>query len=279
LNFHGQSATLKGVEKRETVEPFLHIAWRAARAAGNLIDRNFQKLRHDDIQAKGKNDFVTRVDREAEAIINRIVLNEFPGHRILAEEGGYSGNPGDHLWVIDPLDGTTNFIQGIPHFAVSIALLEKGRPVLGLIYNPLSRECFHAISGRGAFLNKAPIVVSRTAKVNSALGATGFPFKAPQHVPAYTDAFRNLLTRCKDMRRCGSAALDLAYTACGRYDFFWEAHLLPWDFMAGKLIIEEAGGRTGDFLGKELTVQTSSLMAANQILYPKLLKIIRAYFK
>jgi myo-inositol-1(or 4)-monophosphatase len=160
-----------------------------------------------------------------------------------------------------------------------MALMAHGKVVLGLIYNPLSEERFHAIKGQGAFLNNRPISVSRKKTLRSAFVATGFPFKAPQFLETYTNTFRSLLSRCQDMRRCGSAALDLAYTACGRYDFFWEAYLQPWDFMAGKLLIEEAGGLSSDFAGKELTVQTNSVLAANKILYPVLLKLIRKYFK
>jgi len=261
------------------LENLLKIALQAVQEAGDLIRANFQNLRAADVQSKGKNDFVTRVDKEAESILSRVLVNEFPEHQILGEEGGYTSRKSKHLWVIDPLDGTTNFIQGIPHFAISLALMVHGKVVFGLIYDPLSEERFHAIKGKGAFLNNRRIVVSGKNSLRSAFGATGFPFKAPQFLDAYSNTFRTLLARCQDMRRCGSAALDLAYTACGRYDFFWEAHLLPWDFMAGKLIVEEAGGRTSDFLGTELKVQTSSVIAANASLYPKILKVIGDFFK
>lgn len=258
---------------------YLGIALRAAERAGEVIRHGFRNLAAADVEVKGQNDFVTRVDREAEATISEIILKEFPDHRILAEESGYSAATGDYLWVIDPLDGTTNFIHGLPHFAVSLALLENGKAICGLIYDPLSQDRFHALQGQGAFLNDRPITVSRTAKLGSSLGATGFPFKAPDQAAAYAKAFQSLLSTCKDMRRCGSAALDLAYTACGRYDFFWEAHLQPWDFMAGKLLISEAGGKTSNFLGRELPVLTSSVLAANKTLYPVLLKEIGNYFK
>jgi myo-inositol-1(or 4)-monophosphatase len=260
-------------------DQYLQAAAQAARKAGEVIRRGFRNLSAGDVEVKGTNDFVTRVDREAEAAISETILKAFPGHRILAEESGYSAVGGDFLWVIDPLDGTTNFIHGLPHFAVSLALLQGSQVILGLIYDPLSKERFHALQGRGAFLNDRPIAVSRTARLGSSLGATGFPFKAPDQEAAYAKAFRNLLSSCKDMRRCGSAALDLAYTACGRYDFFWEAHLLPWDFMAGKLLISEAGGLSGDFAGNELAVRTGSVLAANKTLYPVLLKEIGKYFK
>lgn len=260
-------------------ERYLQTAMQAARAAGDRICRGFQNLAAVDVEAKGKNDFVTRVDREAEAAIKEIILKEFPGHRILAEESGYSAAASDYLWVVDPLDGTTNFIHGLPHFAVSLALLENGRAIFGLIYDPLTHDHFHAGLGQGAFLNDRPIAVSPTAKLDSALGATGFPFKAPEQAAAYAEAFKKLLSSCKDMRRCGSAALDLANTACGRYDFFWEAHLLPWDFMAGKLLVSEAGGLSSDFAGNELAVHAGSVLAANKMLYPALLKMIGDYFK
>ena len=261
------------------MDQLLKVALQAAHAAGDLIGRNFQNLQNTDIQRKGKNDFVTRIDKEAESIIGNVITSHFPDHQILGEEGGLSLQKSEFLWVIDPLDGTTNFIQGIPHFAVSMALLRNSTVIFGLIYNPLSQECFYAALGQGAFLNNARIVVSRTGKMSSALGSTGFPFKAPQFLEQYSNVFKIMLSQCQDLRRCGSAALDLVYTACGRYDFFWETHLLPWDFMAGKLIVEEAGGKTSDFLGRELLVQTSSVIAANKTLYPKILKIISPYFK
>jgi myo-inositol-1(or 4)-monophosphatase len=261
------------------LDQVLKVALLAARKAGVVICRDFQHLAGADIQAKGKNDFVTRVDREAEAIVKNTITRNFPGHRILAEETGYSAQASEFLWVIDPLDGTTNFIQGIPHFSVSMALLKDGKVIFGLIYDPLLKERFHAGANRGAFLNDARIGVSPTAKMSSAVGATGFPFKAPQFLEAYVGTFKAMMSQCQDMRRCGSAALDLAYTACGRYDFFWESHLLPWDFMAGKLIVEEAGGKTGNFLGQELQVQTSSVVAATPKLYPVLQKMIGGYFK
>ncbi len=257
---------------------YLRTGMEAALAAGRLIRCNFHQLKMGDIRAKGKNDFVTRVDIEAEAAIRKIVAKNFPEHRILAEETGYSVQSGEYLWVIDPLDGTTNFIHGIPHFAVSLALLEKGRAIFGLIYDPLSHDRFHAALGQGAFLNDRPIAVSATTGLGSALGATGFPFKAPGQAAAYARAFASLLSKCKDMRRCGSAALDMAYTACGRYDFFWEAHLLPWDFMAGKLLLSEAGGRASDFAGRELPIGESSVLAANKALYPRLLEEIGDHF-
>jgi myo-inositol-1(or 4)-monophosphatase len=258
---------------------FLRTGLLAARQAGSVIRRGFRHLEAGDIEAKGKNDFVTRVDREAETAIKKVIAKNLPQHGILAEETGHSASAGDYLWVVDPLDGTTNFIHGLPHFSVSLALLRRGKVIFGLIYEPLSGDRFHAFAGRGAFLNDKPIRTSRTKRLGDALGATGFPFKAPAMRSAYARAFRDMMGMCKDMRRCGSAALDLAYVACGRYDFFWEAHLLPWDFMAGKLLIAEAGGRSSDFAGEELAVRPSTVLAASEALYPALLAQIGKYFK
>jgi myo-inositol-1(or 4)-monophosphatase len=261
------------------LEQLLKIALQAAHAAGDVICCSFQKLAATDVQVKGKNDFVTRVDLKAETVIKKVISENFPQHQILAEETGYSAEASEYLWVIDPLDGTTNFIHDIPHFAVSLALLKNNQVVFGLIHNPLSGDDFHAVSSRGAFLNGQTITVSQTAELGSALGATGFPFKAPELVTPYSKTFQSLISKCEDMRRCGSAALDLAYTACGRYDFFWEAYLRPWDFMAGKLLVAEAGGWSSDFSGKELAVKTSSVLAANKFLYPLLQKTIGKNFK
>lgn len=260
-------------------DTLLRTGMLAARAAGAVIRRGFRNLAAGDVRAKGVNDFVTRVDLESEAAIRKVISGHFPGHRILAEETGDSAKTSECLWVIDPLDGTTNFIHGIPQFAVSLAMLEKGRAVFGLIHEPLAGDTFRAAAGGGAFLNDRPIAVSATTRLADALGATGFPFKAPELRPAYARAFRSMMDRCQDMRRCGAAALDLAYVACGRFDFFWEAFLLPWDFLAGKLIIEEAGGRTGDFAGKDLAVRSGSVLAANPKLFPSLRKEIGGYFK
>jgi myo-inositol-1(or 4)-monophosphatase len=258
---------------------FFETALTAAHRAGAVIRRGFRHLDAGEIQRKGKNDFVTRVDLDAETALKKVIAANFPNHRILAEETGYSAPRGEYLWVIDPLDGTTNFIHGIPHFAVSLALQKNDRVIFGLIYEPLSRDCFHAVAGQGAFLNGRPIRVSPGAVLADALGATGFPFKAPAMRPAYARAFESLLAGCKDMRRCGAAALDLAYVACGRYDFFWEAHLLPWDFLAGKLIVEEARGRTGDFFGNELGLRESSVLAANGKVFPCLLNELKKHFR
>ncbi|HNX97179.1 MAG TPA: inositol monophosphatase family protein [Candidatus Aminicenantes bacterium] len=251
----------------------------AAIRAGELIRQRFRTLTRGEVSAKGRNDFVTAVDRQSEQIIVSTLRDRFPAHRILAEEGGDGGaDAGPFHWVIDPLDGTTNFIQGIPVCAVSLALRREGRTVLGVVHNPFFAETYLAVRGRGASRNGEPLRCTSAVTVEGALGATGFPFKAPAAIPAYLRFFGGLLPRVKDLRRCGAAALDLAYTAAGSYDFFFEAYLLPWDFMAGALLIEEAGGTVSDFSGGPLGLAESSVLAAGPGLHPPLLEETRAIF-
>jgi myo-inositol-1(or 4)-monophosphatase len=249
---------------------YLQTARRAAQTAGSFIRDSSATVTKIDIEMKGVNDFVTRVDRKSEEIITSILAQAFPDYGILGEEGGGKNLLSPFQWVIDPLDGTTNFIQGIPWFSISIALTLRNRTIFGLVYDPCRKEIFHAWENGGAFLNSKPIHVSPQQTLEGAFGATGFPFKAPHMRKPYSFMFSELLGMVNDMRRCGSAALDLAYTACGRYDFFWEAHLLPWDFMAGELIVREAGGETGNFFGQLLTAQERTVIAANRILFQQL---------
>lgn len=256
----------------------LAAAREAALAAARIIADRFGRLDDAQVQKKGENDFVTEVDKAAEAAIIETLHRHFPGHQVLAEEGGYYYPDDPYLWVIDPLDGTTNFIQNIPHFSISLALLEDKIPVFGLIYDPILKEMFSAQAGQGSFLNGQPIHVSRKPSLELTLGATGFPFRSHQVLSGYLQVLKTILDQAKDVRRCGSAALDLAYTACGRYDFFWEAFLQPWDFLAGGVIVEEAGGQTGNFSGQELAVRPDSVLAANPALFKDLLTIIQKNF-
>jgi myo-inositol-1(or 4)-monophosphatase len=256
----------------------MEISRKAALAAGKFIDSNLDAIDADDIQSKGKNDFVTFVDKEAEKIITEIIKQQFPDHQILAEESGLDRQKSRYLWVIDPLDGTDNFIQGIGHYCVSIALLEDQNPIFGLIYDPGRQEFFYAYSGKGSYLNGRPIRLEKPVELKSAFGATAFPFRFHDAVDTYLKALKDILLQVRDIRRFGSAALDLAYTACGRYDFFWEAYLQPWDFMAGLVIIQEAGGKISNFQGKALSLQPDSVLAANPAIYDEIFKIIRLYF-
>lgn len=253
-------------------------AVKAAREAGSLLKEMFFRPEREGVEKKGENDFVTSTDHEAEKLIAGILSQEFPDMQILGEEHGLSHKSSPHIWVVDPLDGTANFIRGIPHFAVSIALLSEGETIFGVVFNPIHEEWFLAFRGRGSFLNGKPIHVSETRFFEDSYGATGFPFKNRRSIHPYMETFHDLFHRVKDMRRCGSAALDLAYTACGRYDFFWEAFLNPWDFLAGKIIIEEAGGKTGNFKGRSLGLEKGTVAAANPYLFPELLVIIQNRF-
>lgn len=248
----------------------LNIAVRAARNAGDLIARSAESAGTLKINQKSKNDFATEVDRMAEQEIIRVIKNAYPEHAILAEESGtHKGN--DNIWIIDPLDGTTNFIHGFPVYAVSIALQVKGKIVLGVVYDPLRDELFTAERGGGAMLNNRRIRVTQQSGLKGALIGTGFPFKNPQHLDAYLAMFRTLHSDSAGVRRAGAAALDLAYVAAGRLDGFWEIGLHPWDMAAGVLLIKEAGGVITDFTFGENYLETGNVITGNpkmhQVMY------------
>ena len=258
------------------MNPTLNIAVRAARSAGNVIIRNLGKLDTLAIHTKDRNDFVTEVDLQAEQEIIYILRKAFPGHGILAEESGVQeGN--DYQWIIDPLDGTTNFLHGFPQFAVSIAMRHKGRMEHGVIYDPLRQELFTATRGGGAMLNDQRIRVTKRKTLEGSLLGTGFPFKSQQHLDAYLDMFRALFPQTAGIRRAGSAALDLAYVASGRLDGFWEIGLSIWDMAAGVLLIQEAGGLSSDFTGGNDHLESGNIVAGNPKLFAEILKTIRPY--
>jgi myo-inositol-1(or 4)-monophosphatase len=219
----------------------LNIAIGAARSAGNVIVRNLERVDRLTIGTKQRNDFVTEVDRLAEHEIIRVIHRAYPDHAILAEESGAQGD-NEYEWVIDPLDGTTNFLHGFPQFAVSIALRHRGRLDQAVVYDPLRQELFTASRGSGATLNDRRIRVSRANGLTGSLLGTGFPFRQQQHLDAYLEMFRVLFPDAAGIRRAGAAALDLAYVAAGRLDGFWEIGLSPWDIAAGALLVLEAGG-------------------------------------
>jgi len=258
------------------MHPMLNIAVRAARSAGNLITRNIDRLDQLTIQTKERNDFVSEVDRQAEQEIIQVLRKAYPGHAILAEESGAHGGD-DYEWIIDPLDGTTNFLHGFPQFAVSIALRHKGRLEQAVIYDPLRQELFTATRGAGAHLNERRIRVSTRRTLDGALLGTGFPFRQQQHLDAYLGMFRSLFPMTAGIRRAGSAALDLAYVACGRLDGFWEIGLSAWDMAAGVLLIQEAGGLSGDLSGGHDHFSDGNIVSANPKLFPLILKAIRPY--
>ena len=258
------------------MNPTLNIALRAARSAGNVIIRNLGKLDTLAIHTKSRNDFVTEVDRQAEQEIIYILSKAFPSHGILAEESGF--HEGDeNQWIIDPLDGTTNFLHGFPQFAVSIALRHKGRLEHGVVYDPLRQEIFSASRGAGATLNDQRLRVTNRKTLDGSLLGTGFPFKSQQHLEVYLEMFRALFPQTAGIRRAGSAALDLAYVAAGRLDGFWEIGLSPWDMAAGVLLIQEAGGLTSDFSGGHDHMESGNIVAGNPKLFAEILKTIRPY--
>lgn len=254
----------------------LNTAIKAARRAGTVIVRHLDQLERLAIETKGRNDFVSEVDRQAEAEIVRVILSAYPDHAILAEESGHqAGN--EYLWLIDPLDGTTNYLHGYPHFAVSIALKRADKLEQAVVFDPLRNELFTASRGQGAQLNERRMRVSRIADLRFGLLGTGFPFRAEKHLEIWIDTFRALLTQSSGVRRAGSAALDLAHVACGRLDGFWEIGLSPWDIAAGALLIEEAGGLIADFSGGQEYLKTGNVIAGNPRLHSKIVSLIQPH--
>ncbi|AXQ16366.1 MULTISPECIES: inositol-1-monophosphatase [Shewanella] len=244
------------------MHPMLTIAVRAARAAGQTIMRAYTELDRIEVDAKGVNDFVTSVDKEAEAAIIYQIRKSYPDHSIVGEENGENrGTNQDYLWIVDPLDGTNNFVNGVPHFAVSIAMQYKGKTEVAVVYDPVRDELFSAVRGKGAKLNDFRIRVNNVSDLGASLVATGFPFKARQHTETYMKLFGETFSLCADLRRAGSAALDLAYVAAGRVDAFFELGLKPWDIAAGDLIVREAGGTVTDFSGGHNYLLSGNIVA------------------
>ena len=255
------------------MHPMLNIAVKAARRAGNLIYRSTDKIDHLTVTKKSHADFVTEVDRAAEQVIIQTLLEAYPDHAILAEESGTQGES-EFLWIIDPLDGTTNFLHGLPQFAVSIALQHKGILTQAVIYDPVRNELFTATRGRGAFLNDKRIRVTKRLHMADALIGTGFPYSNFQHIDAYLNILRDVMQQSSGLRRPGSAALDLAWMAAGRYDAFFETGLKSWDIAAGCLLVTEAGGMVSDLGGENGYIKTGHICAGNPDIHPQLLKII-----
>lgn len=253
--------------------PAVNVAVRAARAAGNIILRYMNRLDSLDVVEKQRHDYVSEVDRMAETEILRELKRAYPRDAFLGEESGKTGNS-RNVWVIDPLDGTRNYLRGFPHFSVSIGLLENGEPTLGVIYDPLRDELFTADRGNGAYLNDRRIRVSRRDGLSGALLATGFPYRQRRHLDAQLGMTRALLQEAEDIRRSGSAALDLAYVAAGRFDGFFEIGLNVWDMAAGCVLVREAGGRYGDFTGRDGLPESGNIIAGNVHVAPAMVKAI-----
>jgi myo-inositol-1(or 4)-monophosphatase len=240
--------------------PAVNVAVRAARTAGSVILRYMNRLDSLNVVEKQQMDFVSEVDKLAEAEIIKELRRAYPDHAILAEESGAIGK-GPLTWVIDPLDGTHNYLRGIPHFSVSIALLEKGVPIHAVVFDPLRDELYTASKGDGAYLNDRRMRVGKRENLGGAMIATGFPYRQREHLVPQLDMTRAILGQAEDIRRSGSAALDLAYVAAGRYDGYFEIGLKPWDMAAGVLLVHEAGGRYCDFAGRDGIPESGNIIA------------------
>ena len=269
----------------------LKTAIDAARMAGKVLMASYGKLRNSQISVKSKNDFVTEIDKKSERLIIDRIQKSFPGDRIQAEESGFTpGRPShatgqsrrmtgrDRLWIIDPLDGTSNYIHQFPMFSISIAVQENGVLRAGVVYDPLHDELFFAQKGKGAYLNKKRIRVTRVGRLADALMATGIPFRARERFEEYLESFKKISVSSVGLRRGGSAALDLAYVACGRFDGFWEIDLSPWDIAAGDLLVREAGGFVSDVWGGPKHLKTGDTLASNGRIHKELSTITSRIF-
>jgi len=253
---------------------FLEVAREAAREAGRLLKENVDA--RGAVTYKGAVDLVTEFDRRSQDIIDRRLSSSFPDHSILAEEGLARAGSSEYRWIFDPLDGTTNFAHTFPVFSVSIALERKGDLLLGVVFDPMRGEMFEAVKGGGARLNGAAIRVSDVPELGKSLLATGFPYDVRTSRTNNVREFSDFIVRAQAIRRCGSAALDLCYVACGRFDGFWELKLKPWDMAAGALIVREAGGRISDFQGGPFDPFSGIILATNGRIHDAMMDILDA---
>lgn len=257
------------------MHPMLNIAVRAARSAGQFIARSFESDVDLDVKQKGNNDFVTQIDTEAEKIIISKIKQSYPDHSFVCEESGVIKGDDEFKWIVDPIDGTTNFVKGIPHFCVSIALMYRGRLDQAVIFDPIKNELFTASRGNGAQMNNFRLRVNQATELQNTLLATAFPLRDKSTCAAAIERFSRVFEHCGDIRRSGSAALDLAYVAAGRYDGYWEKGIKPWDIAAGELLVKEAGGLVTDCSGGHDHFQKEEVVAANPKLLKALVKTIR----
>ena len=256
-----------------SLERYLLAAREAAQRAGRFLKENIGNAQ--EIIFKGSVDLVTNLDNQSQNMIFQYLSDSFPDHDFLAEEGLSEQSGAEFRWIIDPLDGTTNYAHKFPVFTVSIALERKSEVVLGVIYDPMRDEMFTALKGEGAFLNERKIKVSSVDDLDKSLVATGFPYDLRVSDVNNINHFSNFATRVQAVRRCGSAAMDLCYVACGRFDGFWELKLQPWDMAAGALIVEEAGGQTSDFLGEEFSIFSAEILASNGLIHAQMIDVLQ----
>lgn len=256
------------------MHPILNVATKAAREAGKIISRASNDVGALTVLSKDFNDYVSEVDRAAEQAIIDILKQAYPTHGFYGEESGKSNSESDDIWIIDPLDGTTNFLHNFPQYCVSIALQQKGVLTQAVIYDPVRNDLFTATKGRGAFLNDKRIRVANRSKLQTALISTGFPFKNFTHLDTYLDMLRDMIKSTSGIRRPGSAALDLAHVAAGYTDGFFETGLSSWDVAAGGLIVQEAGGMVGDFEGNESWLETGNIVAGNAKVFAQMLQVL-----
>ena len=257
----------------------INVAVKAARAAGSLINRAALDIESVRVSSKQVNDFVTEVDVACEKTIIETLLTAYPGHGIWAEESGteFGAQDSEFVWIIDPLDGTTNFIHGLPVYCVSIALAVKGKIEQAVVYDPTRNDLFTATKGRGAYMNDRRIRVSKRIHMEECLISTGFPYRAGDNLPKYLSMLGDVMPKCAGVRRPGAAALDLAYVAAGFTDGFFEANLKPWDVAAGSLLIQEAGGLVGNFSGEADFLETGECMAATPRVYAQMASLLGKY--
>jgi myo-inositol-1(or 4)-monophosphatase len=263
------------------LHPMLNVAISAARAAGAIINRAALDIESVRVAQKQINDFVTEVDQAAEAIIIETLLTAYPGHAIWAEESGreHGAQDSEFVWIIDPLDGTTNFIHGFPVYCVSIALAVKGKIEQAVVYDPTRNDMFTATKGRGAYMNERRIRVGKRTQMKDCLVSTGFPYRPGDDLPKYMAMFSDMVKISAGVRRPGAAALDMAYIAAGFSDAFFESGLQPWDMAAGSLLITEAGGLVGNFTGEANFLEQQECMAANPKIYGQLVGVLGKYSK
>ncbi|PZP29875.1 MAG: inositol monophosphatase [Roseateles depolymerans] len=265
--------------QQASLHPMLNVAIKAARAAGAIINRASLDLDALRINTKSPNDFVTEVDHAAEGAIIETLLQAYPDHGILAEESGrtHGAKHSEFVWIIDPLDGTTNFIHGFPVYCVSIALAHRGVVQQAVVYDPSRNDLFYATKGRGAYLNDKRLRVSKRTRMSDALIGTGFPFRRGDNFKRYVKMFEEVMQQCAGLRRPGAAALDLCYVAAGYYDAFFETGLQPWDVAAGSLIVTEAGGLIGNFTGEADFLHQREVVAGTPRIYAPLVQILSPY--